>query len=435
MIYNTVPAHLQSNKVAIDDSPGHDWYRFVLSYPPHIVRHYFEKFNIVEGMTVLDPFCGTGTTLLEAKKFGVNAFGVEANPVARLASMTKLNWNVDENLLYRSAKRIASELEQEFAKIGIKDESVEFSGINELLLETLPLESYKLLLKGSINPVSLHKSLNLIKKIKRTRVEIRDHLLVAAVTTIVNDVSNLRFGPEVGVTKIKSDKPLIRPWLERVSQISHDLELFKNSNSNNNSLSKVVKGDARLIDHYFDEDEIDCIITSPPYPNEKDYSRTTRLENVLLGYISNMKEQRVVKKTFVRSNTRSVYVSDRDHEYVKDIDSIQKIAHRIEARRIELGKTSGFEKLYPKVTLQYFGGMMKHLIGCKKTLKPGSKLAYVVGDQGSYLRVMIRTGHLLAEIAEKLGYQVEDIELFRTRFATVSKQELREEVLILSYNG
>ncbi len=432
MLYNSVPEVLQSNKVYEEDAAIHNWYRFVLSYPPHIVKHYIEKFNLGEGDSLLDPFSGTGTTVLEAKKNGLIGLGIEANPVAKFASTTKLMWSIDADLLVESAQRIAAKLSEDFLQIGISDENNESTTIDALQLKTLPVESKKLLLKGCINPVSLHKAIALIEYIKRTRLEVRNHLLLAAITTIVNDVSNLRFGPEVGVTRKKTDKPIIEPWLTRVKAMSDDLT---QADKGFDLPSKVILGDARLADQYFPANSIDGIITSPPYPNEKDYSRTTRLENVLLGYVGNMLEQRNVKKTFIRSNTRSVYKSDDDHKYVDHIKSIQEIARQIEARRIELGKTSGFERLYSKVTLQYFGGMTRHLMACKKILRPGSKLAYIVGDQGSYLRVMIRTGHLLAEVAEDMGYQVNDIELFRTRFATASKEELREEALILTYNG
>ena len=155
----------------------------------------------------------------------------------------------------------------------------------------------------------------------------------------------------------------------------------------------------------------------------------------LLGFINNKAELREVKKTFVRSNTRSIYKEDDDHKYIHHLRSITSIAEQIERRRIELGKNSGFEKMYSKVTLQYFGGMARHLSNLRVSLRPGAKLAYVVGDQASYLRVMIKTSELLAEIAEGLGYKVVDIELFRTRFATASKEELREEALILEWNG
>ena len=83
----------------------------------------------------------------------------------------------------------------------------------------------------------------------------------------------------------------------------------------------------------------------------------------------------------------------------------------------------------------YFGGMAKHLADLRPILRSGAQLAYVVGDQKSYLRVMIRTGELLASIAEGLGYEVVNIDLFRTRRATATKEQMREEVVVLQWPG
>ena len=48
---------------------------------------------------------------------------------------------------------------------------------------------------------------------------------------------------------------------------------------------------------------------------------------------------------------------------------------------------------------------------------------------------MIRTGQLPAEIAGSLGYRVDNFDLFRTRIATVTKEQIREEVLVLIWPG
>jgi DNA modification methylase len=180
---------------------------------------------------------------------------------------------------------------------------------------------------------------------------------------------------------------------------------------------------------------VDAVITSPPYPNEKDYTRTTRLESVLLGFIRNKAELRSLKQELVRSNTRSVYKADCDDRLVSEHKEIQRIAEAIEKRRVELGKTSGFERMYARVTKLYFGGMVRHLADLQRVLRPGAQLAYVVGDQASYLRVMIRTGQLLADIAQSLGYEVQGIDLFRTRLATATREMLREEVVVLRWSG
>ena len=94
----------EDNKLRINDRAAHQWYRFVLSFPPHLVRDYAAKFGLNSRHRVLDPFCGTGTTLVEGQKLGLPAFGLESNPVACFASRTKLQWNVDPQKLLRHAE-------------------------------------------------------------------------------------------------------------------------------------------------------------------------------------------------------------------------------------------------------------------------------------------------------------------------------------------
>ena len=79
--------------------------------------------------------------------------------------------------------------------------------------------------------------------------------------------------------------------------------------------------------------------------------------------------------------------------------------------------------------------MARHLASLRTALKPGARLAYVVGDQASYLRVMIRTGQILSDLAQSLGYKTSGIDLFRTRPSTVTGEQLREEVVVLEWPG
>jgi DNA modification methylase len=248
----------------------------------------------------------------------------------------------------------------------------------------------------------------------------------------VYSISNLRFGPEVGVDRVKNDAPVVVPWLAEIGKMVRDLCLVAGRSY---PQSEVHLADARQIGQTIQLNSVSAVITSPPYPNEKDYTRTTRLESVILGLISNDTDLRTFKKRLVRSNTRVVYKGDDDDRWVGHHAAIQQIADEIEARRVELGKTSGFERLYGKVTRLYFGGMARHLAELRAVLRPGAQLAYVVGDQASYLRVMIRTGQILADIAQELGYEFVRTDLFRTRFATATKEQLREEVVILRWPG
>lgn len=178
---------------------------------------------------------------------------------------------------------------------------------------------------------------------------------------------------------------------------------------------------------------VDAVITSPPYPNEKDYSRTTRLESVLLGFLRSKEELRRHKQNMLVSNTRNVYKGDDADRYVESNPRIQALAAAIEAKRLELEKTSGFERLYARVVKLYFGGLARHLELLRPKLRPGARLVYVVGDQASYFRILIRTGELLAEVARDQGYTVEGVDLFRHRFSTRTGQQLREEAVVLRW--
>lgn len=422
----------QINKLDGKDRKFHDWYRFVLSFPPHLVRNYLNDFKLNKNHKVLDPFCGTGTTIVECKLKGINGIGVEATPFSHFASSVKTDWSIDTDKFQKDSKRIADLVINDLEKQGI-DDNVNFDGdIEKLSLISLNKDSQKLLIKNSISPLPLYKSLLLLDYIKKEADNSYcKHALLALANALVFSISNLHFGPEVGVRKIKSDSPVVNLWLSQVSKMINDIKI---SSMQKWPDSKVILGDSRNISSIIEPNSIDGVITSPPYPNEKDYTRTTRLESVVLGFIKDLNDLRLFKKTLVRSNTRNVYKGDDDNIWIDKNESINRIAEKIENRRIELGKNSGFERLYSTVTRQYFGGMTKHLAELRNVLKPGAKLAYVVGDQASYLRVMIKTGNLLSEIAQSLGYDLIRIDLFRKRHATATRSELREEVVVLRWN-
>lgn len=423
-----------SNRLELTDRPAHDWYRFILSYPPHLVRQYIERFGLGAGANVLDPFCGMGTTIVECQKLGLHGIGIEAHPMAYFASATKIDWSPDPDQLELVAAGIAERALDALEREGIIDDPQPC-----LLRETppmaqlrhLPADAAKLLLTDSISALPLHKTLVLLDAIDASS-HFASHFRLALARSLVTTISNLHFGPEVGVGPAKEDAPVVSTWLARVCQMAHDIRLLKSIPTVS---ARIFQADARTASTLIEPASIDAVITSPPYPNEKDYTRTTRLESVILGFFRDRAALRNLKRTMLRSNTRGVYKGDDDDRWIAEYPEIERIAVEIERRRIEMGKTSGFERLYARVTKLYFGGMARHFAELRPLLRPGAELAYVVGDQASYLRVMIRTGQLLGTIAEQLGYEVTNLDLFRTRLATATREQLREEVLVLRWPG
>ena len=233
----------------------------------------------------------------------------------------------------------------------------------------MPPDRLRLLLKNSISPLPLHKTLLLLDALEGRRDDtVYAHERLALAAALVSGIGNLHFGPEVGVGRIREDAPVVRPWLDRVRTMGDDLATLRKRAGTE---ATVHLADARRLENLLEPQSIDAVITSPPYPNEKDYTRTTRLESVLLGFVRDKQDLRGLKQGLVRSNTRSVYKMDADDALVAEHEGIQRIARLIEERRIELGKTSGFERQYARVTRLYFGGMVRHLAGLRSRLRPG----------------------------------------------------------------
>ena len=110
-----------ANKLGPGDRIVHDWYRFVLSFPPHLVRQYFDQFKLGSKSVVLDPFCGTGTTVVESKKRGIPAFSIEAHPVPHFASTVKVDWSISSEELLCHAKGIAQKAYDNLRKDKIEE--------------------------------------------------------------------------------------------------------------------------------------------------------------------------------------------------------------------------------------------------------------------------------------------------------------------------
>jgi len=411
-----------ANKVSDGDQAFHTWYRFVLSFPPHLVREYIGRFGLKPKQTLLDPFCGTGTTLVEAKLQHLQGIGIEANKMAHFACQVKCDWGIDVDEFLADSQMI-----EEVTKKRIRNTSKN---------RTFSSEQMELILNDSIDPLPLHRTLLLKETIDEHDSKFKKHQLLALATSTVSCCSKLRFGPEVGVSqKKKTNSDAVGCWMSVIGQMGRDIqELQKNEKSRHYPVT-VHFGDSRDSQQFLKKNLIDAVFTSPPYPNEKDYTRTTRLESVLLGFLKNKTELREMKEGLLRSNTRNVYKDDKDDEFIAHNAEVLKIAEEIEKKRIAMGKTSGFEKQYHRVVSLYFGGMAKHLESLKPFLKKGAMLGYVVGDQASFLQVHIPTGKILGDIAEHLGYQLESIDLFRTRFATATKREMNEEVVVLRWEG
>jgi hypothetical protein len=422
----------------LDNSTVHNWYRFVLSYPDHLVVDLLDKLKVRAGHIVLDPFVGTGTTLIECKRKGIDSIGIDANPVTAFASRVKTTWDIDLEAFDHRFRELQQNIWQPIRSIGSEypfqlsfddllssDKALAESGKNESNSQNI----HNLLPKNWISEKPLRKCLIIKQTLDLWSQDALTDLFRLALADVLVSASNLGFGPEVYVSKNQDDVDVYGLFMEKLRQMKYDLTIVQQLPSTGQVM--VYTGDARNLNTFINT-SVDFVICSPPYPNEKDYTRITRLELILLGFIQNKSDLRTIKQEMLRSHTRNVYVSDNDSEYVVNIPEVQQLAQEIENKRVERGATSGFERLYHRVVTEYFGGMYRVLEQLQQIMPTGAKLAFVVGDQMSYFRVPIATAKLLSLIAcQKLKYTGVETMLWRTRKATATKMNVEEHILIL----
>lgn len=423
-IVNPVPPG-RSTLQQFDEGAFHRWYNFVLGYSDRLVRHIFERLDVSPGAVVLDPFCGSGTTLIEAAKWKVDSIGVDANPFSIFAANTKASFSLDPRALLGAAARVEDRYLASLSRRKSFKNDDTYSYLN----------ASGMIGRGWISPRPLHKALALRDGIQRGIFpSLKDALLLALLADLPHNIGNMRFGPQIYRGPIKHDADVLQLFRDRVATMVRDLS--GSPERAEYRVPKIVLGDSRamkpVLRTQFGEDIplVDFVICSPPYPTEHDYTRHTRLELAFTDNVSSRNCVREIKRAMIRSHTKGIYVDDSDADRGRGIKSIDDVVALVETAIV--GRDSGFEKLYPTVVRSYFGGMKRHFGSVFRLMRPGGKAAYVVGDQAAYMRVPVRTAELLGEVAQSVGFRVDQISVWRQRWATNMSSYLNENILFLS---
>lgn len=414
--------------------PVHNWYYFVLGYTPKFPDYLIQKFEIKSEDFVVDPFNGSGTTMVACKMSGIDSAGIEANDYFIDVARSKLNWDIDVEAgreYWSTIKGLAiSQFEQidfdllNTTKLPSKNGRMHYLEYSSLYRP--PMLSARYLSDRPFVRISVIKSL--ISDVVPAGA-IRD-LFHLAISSILVPISNVRYGPGFGVSKPKEDVDVIKVLEAKVAKMFADLEAIKSKKRL--PKTKVIHGDARKLSDYFKSNSIDFMITSPPYPGDHEYTKHTRLELLFMGYANDLTGFREIKKRMIRGSTTNIYKEDNDRTLVEKIKSIQEVTDLIEQRLDEDGATSGFEKLYTKLVWEYFGGMHKVFEQSLKVLKRGGKFALLVSDSHAFKMVHIETAKILGEIASALGYKKVEIELWQDKTSSSHGYHIPENILILT---
>ncbi|HCJ66303.1 MAG TPA: DNA methyltransferase [Elusimicrobia bacterium] len=348
---------------------------------PQIARRLIELYAPKKGGILLDPFCGSGSSLVEARLQGLNSYGVDINPLARLIAKVK-SALIEPELLDEYIKKVKSEVINAEFNNGFNLSKIEIPKFNGLEFW------FK---KDVIKRLQLIKSI--ILKISNNSPDIKDFLLVTFSHTL-RDCSNTRNG-EFKLYRMPEEKLLnYSPDVYKrfIGKLEYNYEAIKNFYTeckkikNYNALwVKILDEDTRRKISIPDE-SVDIILTSPPYGDSRTtvaYGQYTKLSSEWLGLNNNKKD---IDKISLGGQIVNSLENQLGSESLNI--SLKHIAEQDEKRAREV--------------LSFYIDLDKCLAEIKRVMKPKGYICMVVGNR-TVKGIQIPTDKVLVEISNKHG--------------------------------
>lgn len=231
----------------------HSLHPYPAKFPPQLPNTILSKYG-VKGQTVLDPFCGSGTTLVEARLLGFNSIGVDVNGLSSLLSKVKSTPLTDSEIC----------MVNDFI---IMIENVECQWlIQRPSIDVKQIEGLDHWFQHNVAE-ELTYLLNLISQVENDNV--RDFLKIVVSSIIVrvsNQESDTRF---VAKNKNISNNVTLRHFLSRAKEYLDRISIFSQKAYKECSV-QLINADSRNL-NMLDDESVDMVITSPPYANTYDY--------------------------------------------------------------------------------------------------------------------------------------------------------------------
>ncbi|HKO61586.1 MAG TPA: hypothetical protein VJV03_10535 [Pyrinomonadaceae bacterium] len=402
-----------------ENAPVHRWFRYKESFSANLLKIVIEKLapDLGTKLRLLDPFCGVGTSLVSAQQLGAHGYeiaatGIERNPFSVFAANTKINWS--------------------------SIEGDRLSEVGAVVLDATPLHESRL---PELSSVRTGRCIT--RSMARKIVDLRDALLrlddetlrrtlLLGLAGAVEPVSKVRKDGRALRIVEKSHAPLARILRQRWGDMGYDAALLQELLPTPVSPS-VIAGDGRtpstaLPNRY---EPFDLILTSPPYPNNIDYSEVYKLELWLLGFISKQTDFLELRKSTFQSHPTADF-SKMSKEFNKELwrGRLQTVLGKL-VRRVRQSD----EKWRARLIQGYFSDLWISLHEHYKTLRSGGYEVLIVGNSlhgKSGNAYLIPTDICAARIAECAGFTVESIIAARSYKRRIQGNHfLRESIVVL----
>ncbi len=402
----------------------HGMHEYKGKFNPQIVHAIANVFGVKGGEVVLDPFNGSGTTILECAHAGIEAYGVDINPLACFIANTKvaaLRMNVEKACIRLNELKRAQP-QSMLIKI-TDDERLKYLD-NWIPKDTLCLLEY------------------IRKEVEHDDPTIRDFFLVVA-SDLIRDYS-YQEPSDLRIRRRKSPFPeteFLEAYTQNISKYLKKIEQIqaiegRSFFSRNCAINCDIK-----CDNPFENIKFDVAITSPPYVTALPYIDTQRISLVWLGLCS---ASEIGKLDASLIGSRELLKSEKT-KWASEIsgntsDLPEEIYALVHSMNESLNEKDGFRKqAVPTLVYKYFTEMKAMFINVKSMMKPTGLYGLVVGHNKTTLgetEYSIETPYLLAILAQHCGWDAEELFPLQTykRYGLNAKNAINRETLVILRN-
>lgn len=376
---------------------AHGLHEYKGKFNPQVARAILNILDIPTGAWVIDPFCGSGTSLLECVHLGVHAVGTDINPFAVFIANAKLT------AVHLPAAKLRDEMQA-------------------------VLKRYKTTKPPSISGDSARRDYllawfdtDVFNSIERLRAAIErgetacSGPLLAIASNLLRDYS-LQDPNDLRIRRRKTplpDKPFLAAFedaaLQFLAKLGDAQSVLRQPPSNSKALL-LDSRDLRTEHLAAGAGQFDCALTSPPYATALPYIDTQRLSLVWLALISPSEihplEARLVGSREVRGESKRALLASLQSN---GAGLPARQAKYCKALRAALTEADGFRRqAVPLLLYRYFAGMAQVFRALRPLMKDRAPFALIVGSNHTVLsghRFDINTPKHLAEIAADCGWQ------------------------------
>jgi hypothetical protein len=372
---------------------------------PQLAKGLINLCGLMPDGKIFDPFCGSGTTLLEGYLNGYQTFGCDLHPLAAKIAKAKVGiLDVNPDVVREAVGTLVNRLEQ---------------APNHLPKEREQLHEHCLDEIDRWFPLPVVYKLNwLLRSIRGVSEGVIRDFLEVVLSSIIRGVSQ-QDPDDLRIRKRKKpiqDANVLSLYLDALETQYERIERFWSVRGYSPSKFKpcrVVEGDSRkklTLDHLgLSDSGIDLILTSPPYATALPYIDTDRL-SLLVLFGMDASSRRPVEQGLVGS--REIATKEKkelEDSLTENVAGLPKNLHDylLELHyRVSKANVGFRRKNMPSLLLRFFRDMRAILENCGRVLRPSGEAMIVIGDNrmrvdGDYER--IATTDFLQDIALAQG--------------------------------